>query len=103
MRKQTMLKTHERIITVQDLAKKTQKAVANAQQQPLVVTADGRPTAYLISVELFDALLAQLETADLNDLAASIAIGEQQFAQGAYKTLEEAVALAEATWQDSPE
>ncbi|MCP4359636.1 MAG: hypothetical protein GY796_16640 [Chloroflexi bacterium] len=61
-----MLKTHDRIITVQDLSQEAQKAVTNAQTTELKV---------------------------------AITKGEQQFAQGTYKTLEEATALAEAAWQ----
>lgn len=94
-----MLKTHERIITVEDLAAKAQKAVRNAQSEPLVVTENGRPTAYLISVDLFDLLVAQLEMIEDAELKAYIAAGEHQFAAGAYKTLAEATALAELAWQ----
>ena len=49
-----MLKTKERIITAQDLAEATTQAIANAQQEPLVVMENGRPAAYLISVDMFD-------------------------------------------------
>jgi hypothetical protein len=37
-----MLKTKERIITAEDLADATTQAIANAQQEPLVVTENGR-------------------------------------------------------------
>ena len=94
-----MLPTRERIITAEDLAKGTDKALSNAQSEPLVVTENGRPTAYLISVELFDALVAQLAALDDAELRAAIDMGEKQFEQGAYKTLAEATALAEKNWQ----
>ena len=94
-----MLPTHERIITAEDLAKRTNKVLSNAQAEPLVVTENGRPAAYLISVELFDALVAQLAALDDAELRASIDVGEQQFKQGAYKTLDEATKLAEQSWQ----
>ena len=94
-----MLKTKERIITVQDLAKATTQAIANAQQEPLVVTENGRPAAYLISVDMFDALLDHLEIIEKSELLAGIAQGEEQFKKGAFKTLEEARAIAEAAWQ----
>lgn len=94
-----MLKTKERIITAQDLAVGTNKAIANAQQEPLVVTENGRPAAYLISVEMFDALLSRLETLETAELLEGIAQGEAQFKQGAFKTLDEARAIAEAAWQ----
>ena len=38
-----MLKTKERIITAQDLAEATTQAIANAQQEPLVVTETAVP------------------------------------------------------------
>ena len=94
-----MLKTRERIITTQDLAEGTQKAISNAQSEPLVVTENGRPAAYLISVDLFDTIIAQLSNMDDAELRANIDVGEQQFAQGAYKTLAEAANLAELAWQ----
>jgi prevent-host-death family protein len=94
-----MLKTKERIITAQDLAEATAQALANAQQEPLVVTENGRPAAYLISIDMFDALLARLETVEQSELLAGIAQGEEQFKKGAFKTLDEARAIAEAAWQ----
>ena len=94
-----MLKTHERIITAQDLAEGTPKALANAKKEPLVVTENGRPSVYMISVELFDALVGQLEAIENAELKAAVAAAEEQFANGAFKTLEEATALAEAAWQ----
>ncbi len=94
-----MLTTYERIITVEELAARAKKAVDNAQQEPLVVTENGRPSAYLISVELFDRLVAQLEAIEDAELKAYLAMGEQQFAQGAYKTLAQAAELAELAWQ----
>ncbi|NHZ71649.1 MAG: type II toxin-antitoxin system prevent-host-death family antitoxin [Aquificales bacterium] len=94
-----MLKTRERIITTQDLAEGTQKAISNAQSEPLVVTENGRPAAYLISVDLFDAIIAQLSSMDDAELRTNIEAGEQQFTQGAYKTLAEAADLAEQAWQ----
>jgi prevent-host-death family protein len=96
-----MLKTKDRIITTQDLAEGTTQAIANAQQEPLVVTENGRPAAYLISVDMFDALLAHLETIEQSELLAGIAQGEEQFKKGAFKTLDKARAIAEAAWQTS--
>ena len=93
-----MLKTKERIITVQDLAEATTQAIANAQQEPLVVTENGRPAAYLISVDMFDALLAHLETIEKSELLTGIAQSEEQFQEGSFKTLDEARAIVEAMW-----
>ncbi len=94
-----MLKTRERIITAQELAESTQKAISNAQTEPLVVTENGRPAAYLISVDLFDSIMAQLASVDDAELRSHIETGEYQFAQGAYKTLAEAADLAEQAWK----
>ena len=94
-----MLTTHERIITSQKLAEQVHKSLVNAQQEPLIVTEEGTPTAYLISVDLFDKLLAHLNTLRDEELRSAIATSEQQFAQGAYKTLEEAEAILATAWQ----
>ena len=64
-----------------------------------MVTENGRPVAYLISVELFDALLAHIETIEKSELLARTAHGEEQFKKGAFKTLDKAKAIAEAAWQ----
>jgi prevent-host-death family protein len=93
-----MLKTHERIIPAQDLAQQVEVALANAQQEPLIITEHGRPAAYLISIELFDKLMAELDALDHAELVTNIAAGEKQFDEGAYKTLEEAEAIIEAFW-----
>ena len=65
-----MLKTTERIISEADLQKEITTALRNAQNEPLIITQDGRPTAYLISVDLFDALLESLAQLDDMKLAA---------------------------------
>ena len=95
-----MLKTRERIITTQELAQVVARAISNAQREPVVVLERGRPAAYLISVELFDALVAQLEVLEEAELVTSIAVGEEQFAQGAYKTAAEARVIAAGVWHD---
>lgn len=94
-----MLKTKERIFTSQDLAGATKQAIANARQEPLVVTENGRPAAYLISVDMFDALLSHVETLETSELLEGIARGEKQFQQGKFKTLDEARITAESAWQ----
>ena len=95
-----MLKTNERIITSEDLAQAVDVALTNVQQEPVVITENGRPAAYLISIELFDALTAQLEAQEALELATNITVAEDQFAQGKFKTLEQAQALAEAKWSE---
>ena len=54
-----------------------------------------------ISVEQFDALVAQLEALEEVELGMKIAIGEGQFAHGAYETVAEARVIAETAWQAS--
>jgi prevent-host-death family protein len=75
--------------------------LANAQQEPLIITEHGRPAAYLISIELFDRLMAELEAIDTAELVGNIAIADEQLNKGAYKTLEEAEAILEAFWSKS--
>ena len=77
------------------MAETTTQAIANAQQEPLVVTENGRPAAYLINIDMLDALLAHLETIEKSELLAGIALGEKQLKQGAFKTLEEARTIAQ--------
>ena len=74
-----MLKTRERIITVQDLAQDVDRAISNAQREPLVVTKSGRPAAYLIGMELLDALVARLEALEDVELVMGTAVGEEQY------------------------
>jgi prevent-host-death family protein len=94
-----MLKTHERIVAAQDLAQQVETVLANAQQEPLIITEHGRPAAYLISVELFDRLMAELEALDNSELATNISAADKQFKEGTFKTLEEAEAIVEAFWR----
>lgn len=47
-----------------------------------------------------DDLETQLNEREIAELAGALAIAERQFAEGAYKTLEEAKAIAEASWRD---
>jgi PHD/YefM family antitoxin component YafN of YafNO toxin-antitoxin module len=96
-----MLKTRDRIISAQDLARQVQVALANAQQEPLVVLDSSEPAAYLISVELFDRILAYFDAANDEELLAALSVAEAQFAQGKYKTLEEAEAILAAAWHQS--
>ena len=94
-----MLNTNERIITVQDLAKDGSHVIANAKKEPLIITENGRPAVYMISVELFDALVNQLEMIEHAELKSYIAASEKQFSAGQYKTLEDATTLIEAAWK----
>ncbi|HEX6383711.1 MAG TPA: hypothetical protein VF177_03475 [Anaerolineae bacterium] len=51
-------------------------------------------------MELFDALMAELEALEEAELVTGIAVGEEGFAQGAYKTAAEARVIAEVAWQE---
>ncbi len=95
-----MLTTRERIITAQKLARQVHVALANAQQEPLVVTESGAPVAYLIGVDLFDKLIERLTNLSDAELKTAVALGEEQLAKGAYKTLDEAEAILEAAWRE---
>jgi PHD/YefM family antitoxin component YafN of YafNO toxin-antitoxin module len=64
----------------------------------VIVTENGRPAAYLISVELFDSLITQLEVLEEEKVIAGIAAGEEQFTRGEFKTLAEARAIAGKAW-----
>ncbi|MEW5987060.1 MAG: type II toxin-antitoxin system prevent-host-death family antitoxin [Chloroflexota bacterium] len=94
-----MLKTTERIITLADLQQDTDAALRNAQKQPLIITAGGRPAAYLLSVEMFDVLVEYLLETNQQDLARNVAEAEKQFDRGDYVNLADAIAIAEAAWQ----
>jgi prevent-host-death family protein len=94
-----MLKTTERIITITDLQHDPDTVVRNAQKRPLVITAEGRPAAYVLGVEMFDALMEQLLELEREELIANIGEGKKQFDSGDYLTLKEAVAAAETVWQ----
>ncbi len=62
-----MLKTTERIIPLTDLQNDLAGVLRNAQKQPLVITTDGQPVVYMLSVTMFEELLADL--ADLATIA----------------------------------
>lgn len=79
---------------MEDLAEEAGQAIINAQSEPLIVTENGRPKVYLISVDLFDSLVAQLELIEDAELRAYVAASERQFAQGAYKTLADYLPLS---------
>lgn len=96
-----MLSTRERIITVDDLIQQSHAALANARKEPLVVLEDGLPVAYLISVELFDSLMARISEWENEELATNLAVAEKQFAQGGYKSLAEVRTLVESAWQNA--
>lgn len=96
-----MLKTRERIITVDDLSQESHAALQNAKKEPLIVLEDGLPVAYLISIELFDSLMAHINGLEMEELANNLIVAEKQFSQGAFKSLDEASAIAESAWENA--
>ena len=94
-----MPKTKDWIVTDSDLQRDPNLILKHAQQRPLIVTAEGRPTAYVLSVEMFDALLERMLELERADLVHHLAKGEREFDSGDFVTLQEAVASAEAAWQ----
>ena len=84
-----MLKTTERIITVSDLHENLDIALHNAKQEPLLVTANGRPSIYMFSVEMFDSMMERIQAIEQSELVAGISTGEWQFEHGQFLTLNE--------------
>jgi prevent-host-death family protein len=95
----TMLKTTDWIIPTTELQSNLTTVLENAQQRPLVVTNEGKPAAYVVSVEFFDRLVARLLEYEQAALQSNIATGEEHFATGNFLTLTEALRLAEDRWQ----
>jgi prevent-host-death family protein len=93
-----MLKTTEWIVTTSDLQENPGAVLKNARQRPLIITEEGRPAAYVVSVELFDLLFERLLEAEQLELSKGIEEGEQQFAAGDFVTLADAMRAAEAKW-----
>jgi prevent-host-death family protein len=93
------MKTTEWIITKSDLQHHPNIVLNNAKQRPLIVTNEGRPSAYVLSVDMFDSLLERLLELEHAELGSNIATGERQFEAGSYLTLKDAVAVAEVKWQ----
>ena len=96
-----MLKTTERVITVSDLHANLDTALYNAKQEPLLVTANGRPSVYLFSVEMFDSLMERVQMLEESELIAGINLGERQFERGQFVTLQAAAERAEAKWMQT--
>lgn len=94
-----MLRTAERIVSVFDLQQNPDSVIQNARRQPIVVTAEGRPAVYIVSVEAFDELLERMLELERQELIANVAMAERQFCTGDYLTLKEAVQAAETRWQ----
>ena len=94
-----MLKTTDWIVTSSDVQKNLGTVLKNAQQRPLIITEEGRPTAYVLSIEMFDQLFERVLELDRTELDSNLVEGEKQFVTGNYITLAEALKTAEARWQ----
>ena len=93
------MKTTDWIIPATDLQIDPAAVLQKAQQRPLIVTDEGRPKVYVLSVDAFDELMERLAQLEGSELATNIAVGEQQFHNGEFVSLKEATALLEAKWQ----
>ena len=94
-----MLKTTDWIVTIEDVAQNITTVLKNAKKQPLIVTEDGRPSAYVLSVEIFDRMFGQLIQQEESQFSANVTEGERQFSKGEFVTLKAALAAAETKWQ----
>jgi hypothetical protein len=64
-----------------------------------VQTGNMNPAIDLDRLNLLGQLFTHLEAVDEAELKTAVAVGEEQFAQGDYKTIEEAEATLEAAWK----
>jgi len=96
------MKTTEWIITASDLQHNPQVVLNNAKQRPLIVTDEGRPKVYVLSVDMFDSIMERLVELEDLELSTNIAESETQFEAGNYLTLDDAVAAAEVKWLEWP-
>lgn len=94
-----MLKTTEWIVTTTELQQNVSIVLDHAQQRPLIVTQDGKPAAYVVSVDFFDSFLERLIELERQELGNNLEVAEQQFKSGAYLKLAEAIQAAESRWQ----
>ncbi len=93
------MKTTDWIVTTADLQADPAIILKHAKERPLIVTEAGRPSAYVLSVEFFDAMVERLTELEENELAINIAQAEEQFASGQFVSLQDAVSVLEAKWQ----
>ncbi len=94
-----MLKTTDWIVTVDDVTNNASAVLKNAKKRPLIVTENGRPAAYVLGVEIFDEMFAELSQRDGTYLSTNVSEGDRQFAEGNFVTLKAAMEAAEAKWQ----
>jgi prevent-host-death family protein len=93
------MNTTEWVITATDLQTDLAAVLQKAQQHPLLILDEGKPQAYLVSVDTFDRWVETLTQAEDAELVANITLGEEQFRHGEFMTLTDAQALLETRWQ----
>ncbi len=93
------MKTTDWIVTTADLQADPAIILKHAKERPLIVTDAGRPSAYVLSVELFDAMVERLAELEENEISLNIAQAEEQFSSGQFVSLQEAMAVLEEKWQ----
>jgi len=95
------MKTTEWIITAADLQADPTVVLRHAKERPLIVTEAGRPSVYVLSVEIFDAMLERLTELENQELTTNITQAEAQFAAEQFVPLQEAVSVLEEKWQQT--
>jgi PHD/YefM family antitoxin component YafN of YafNO toxin-antitoxin module len=93
------MNANEWVISATDLQTDLVTVLQKAQQHPLLVLDDGKPQAYLVSVDAFDTWMEALAAMEEAEFAANIALGEDQFSRGEFMTLTDAQTLLETRWQ----
>lgn len=86
------------MITAIDLQTDLAAALQKAQLHPLLILDEGKPQAYLVSVDTFDTWMEMLAQVEDAELVANIALGEEQFRRGEFMRLADAQALLETRW-----
>lgn len=93
------MKTTDWIISATDLQADPTAVLQKAQKRPLIVTDEGRPKVYVLSVDAFDELMERLAQLEEAELTTNLATGARQFENGEFMSLQEATALLEAKWR----
>ena len=91
--------TTEWAITATDLQTDLAAVLQKAQQHPLLILDEGKPQAYLVSVDTFDTWMEVLVEMEEAEFATNSALGEEQFSRGEFMRLADAQAFLETRWQ----
>lgn len=93
------MKTKDWIIPATELQADPAAVLQKAQQRPLLVTDEGRPNVYILSVDAFDELMERLAQLEEAELATNLATGVRHFENGEYLSLQKATVLLETKWR----